>query len=179
MSVRHSTRLGSVILSAPVWALLGWAAWGQALAPSDGIDPCDCPAHRGCLVTNECLASREDRSWHLLQKQYDGLIRSVQHGLTKRECEFARARIMGEPATDEEKAEAKAKAEKEEALRVAAKAKWLTDRPGCIDYYKPGGKECDPSYDPKTGKTNYFSSSPGIQTWGTLATNITSAECFQ
>lgn len=29
MSVRHSTRLGSVILSAPVWALLGWAAWGQ------------------------------------------------------------------------------------------------------------------------------------------------------
>lgn len=46
----------------------------------------------------------QDRSWHLLQKQYDGLIRSVEHGLTKHECEFAAARAMGRPATDEEKA---------------------------------------------------------------------------
>jgi hypothetical protein len=44
----------------------------------------------------------EDRSWHLLQKQYNGLV-SVQRGLTKHECEFAAARAMGEPATDEEK----------------------------------------------------------------------------
>lgn len=45
----------------------------------------------------------EDHSWHLLQRQHDGLIRSVQSGLTKHECEFAKARATGQPATDEER----------------------------------------------------------------------------
>jgi hypothetical protein len=49
-------------------------------------------------------------SWHLLTKSYGGTI-SLLKNLTKDECEFARARAFGLPATEEEKKEAKRRTE--------------------------------------------------------------------
>jgi len=46
----------------------------------------------------------DDRSWHLMQKRMDGsvVVEGLSATMTKHECEFARARAMGLPATVEE-----------------------------------------------------------------------------
>jgi len=121
-------------------------------------------------------AQTEIRSWHLLQKQYDGLIRSVQHGLTQHECEFARARVMGEPATDEEKATAKRIADERAARHQADEEKWLAEHPWCTggneDWRKDAPKECRAGlfgsviFDSGSGRSINM-------------TDIASAECFQ
>jgi hypothetical protein len=123
------------------------------------------------------VAPSEDRSWHLLQRQVDGLIRSVTHGLTKHECEFAAARAMGEPATDEEKAAAKKASDERVAREKAEEDRWNADHPGCNRYY--------PSKDDPKGKCDGLSY-PSLFTGGgmwsstvTMPTNISSAECFQ
>lgn len=128
----------------------------------------------------------EDRSWHLLQRQYDGLIRSVQHGFTKHECEFAVARARGEPATDEERAvAAKVKAEREAAARVqeakdkADRAKWEGEHPGCNFLYHAtdDAKGCP---NERPGGNYFIGSSAGYATWPSHpSTDISSAECFQ
>ena len=73
------------------------------VAPCVNCSPIHAPSDTFTIQT----VPPEDRSWHLLQQQYNGAIYSVQPGLTKHECDFAAARAMGQPATDEEKTAAK------------------------------------------------------------------------
>lgn len=63
------------------------------------------------------------RTWHLLQKQADGGIAGILHGLTKEECEFARNRIEGHPATDQERAEDEARRKRQ----ADGWTKWKTE----------------------------------------------------
>ena len=129
----------------------------------------------GMARAEPTVAPTEDRSWHLLQEQYDGLIRSIQHGLTKHECEFARARIMGEPATDEEKAIYKARTE---AMQDAWD-KWKADH-GCDPKDDSGGTS-GPSYKAKGGTCMRGEEFPYPgEGWHTVQPgDIRSAECFQ
>lgn len=128
----------------------------------------------GAAYADPSVAQPEDRSWHLLQRQYDGLIRSVQHGFTKHECEFARARIMGEPVTDEEKAAAKKIHDDAAARDKAEQDQWALDHPGCHYGYR---MMQDPPGCPDQGITMGTA-----MTWSNYAvpmTSIASAECFQ
>ena len=64
-------------------------------------------AHRlvfGAAALLLCAAAPAPPAWNLLERQANGGIASVLHGLTKDQCDFALARIEGEPATAEEKA---------------------------------------------------------------------------
>jgi len=109
----------------------------------------------------------EDRSWNLLQRQYDGLIRSVQHGLTRHECEFVMHRVMGQPATDEEIAAEKARQERLAKETEEAHRKTIEQHPECAD-------------EKNEYNVQYFGLlySTGI-TRSINMTDIASAECFQ
>ncbi len=61
--------------------------------------------------------AQEPRTWHLLTISEGGTV-SLLKDLTKHQCEFSRARALGLPATDEEKA---AEKKRREALSLAAK----------------------------------------------------------
>lgn len=127
------------------------------------------------LAISTAHAETEDRSWHLLQKQHDGLIRSVQHGLTQHECEFARARVMGLPATDEEKAETKAHTQYIDGLWE----KWEAEN-GC-DRTQGSGWTSGPSFKVKGGYCmrgeEFARLGEGMRS--ITMTDIASAECFQ
>jgi len=45
--------------------------------------------------------AQEEANWHLFTKSFGGVV-SLQHGLTKRVCEFARNRALGLLATEAE-----------------------------------------------------------------------------
>lgn len=127
------------------------------------------------LSISTAQAQTEDRSWHLLQKQYDGLIRSVQHGLTRHECEFARARVMGLPATDAEKAREKAETQRADE----AWEKWRTEN-GCAQG-QSSGFTSGPSFKSQGNhcmRGEEFSG-PGGGWKSFQMTDVTSAECFQ
>lgn len=111
----------------------------------------------------------DDRSWHMMQKRYDGSV--VAEGLTttmtKHECEFARARILGLPATDEEK--------KAETARKEAAQK---DR----DEFRKSHLECntDPPPTNKVACWGFMLGTPnGSSTTMHMMNEIASAECFQ
>lgn len=77
-------------------------------------------------IPNTESVRHPDRSWHVLCTTQDGAI-SLIKDLTKKEAEFIRDREMGEPATDKEKADAKAAnakqvAETEKIIRAKGKA---------------------------------------------------------
>lgn len=72
-----------------------------------------------------------DQSWHLLTQSYGGTI-TLLKDLTQHECEFARARALGLPATDEEKAAAKLK-EDVMAAKTAEDNKWSEEH-HCTSY---------------------------------------------
>lgn len=115
-------------------------------------------------------AADEDRSWHLLQKQGDGLIRSVIHDMTKHECVFARARIMGLPATDAEIAAEQARVAKADAEAANAHEEWLSKHPECRGDV-PGTTKCALLGSVKNSMISFESSNK--------STDIRSAECFQ
>lgn len=119
-------------------------------------------------------ASEEDRSWHLLQKQYDGLIRSVQHGFTKHECEFAKARAMGLPATEEEKAAVKKTIDDTAARYETSRKEWEMKYPGCNYGYSLKN-------DPPGCPNQIFFPSNSITFTQSMhsVTDIAIAECFQ
>jgi hypothetical protein len=79
-----------------------------------------CRLHR---CKNDDYSALTDRSWHLLQKQVDGGVAAIIPGPTKSECEFARNRIKGLPATPEEAAARKAKYDDASA--------WIDAHDGC------------------------------------------------
>jgi hypothetical protein len=64
-------------------------------------------------------------TWHLLTKSHVGTI-SLLKNLTEHECQFARARALGLPATPEEI-----------EARKADDEKWFKDNPGAT--VRPGG----------------------------------------
>lgn len=134
-------------------------------AQAQGVAPIIPWPEKSAAETGGAPPSAEDRSWHLLQKQYDGLIRSVQHGLTRHECQFAKARVMGLPATPEE-----VEAEKIRQEKLAETTKALEAR--CADPKREKPKvnsifldECSIGW-----------SGGGM---GVPPTNIQSVECFQ
>lgn len=124
------------------------------------------------LGANGARAQTDDRPWHLLQKRYDNSV--VAEGLTttmtKHECEFARARILGRPATDEEKEAAAA----QEAVRLEQSrkeaAEWRREHPECNTDPPPTDK-------PSCWNTTIFVGD--ITSRLVNMTNIASAECFQ
>lgn len=62
----------------------------------------------------------EQNTWHLLTQTYGGTMQLVKH-LSKHECEFMRARALGEPATPaEEKEAAKAQEDYQKCLKARA-----------------------------------------------------------
>lgn len=54
------------------------------------------------LALSAFPAEAQEANWHLLTKSYGGTV-SLLHGLTKDACEFSRNRMLGLPATDEER----------------------------------------------------------------------------
>lgn len=72
-------------------------------------------------------ASRADEAsdWHLLTKSAGGTV-TLLKDLTKRECEFARARMKGQPATDEERAH-----ETASMMAEAKRMQYFADKTGC------------------------------------------------
>lgn len=55
------------------------------------------------LILLCCLATPVHAGdWHLMTQSYGGTV-SLQHGLDKRTCEFAKNRALGLPATDAER----------------------------------------------------------------------------
>lgn len=115
------------------WPIVGWSLFAVAVvlfvltAAGRAQGLCGPASMEGCVGGG--APPGEDRSWHLLQRQYDGLIRTITHGLTKHECEFAKARATGEPATDEEKAAAAERERKKRRNMPRRKQSgWLTTR---------------------------------------------------
>lgn len=138
-------------------------AWCGEIDSASPCPPVVIGGHSGMDTSWHGPPGPEDRSWHLLQKQYDGLIRSIQSGLTKHECEFVKARVMGEPATDKEKAAEAQRASTHEKER----ADWLAQHPKCADSAQ-GSPECAWMGTPSSIKTRMAN-----------VTDIASAECFQ
>jgi hypothetical protein len=85
--------------------LIATPAFGQ---DCDGIyrDPNWLPLH----MSNDYLQVVTPDHWHLLTKSHVGTI-SLLKNLTEHECQFARARVLGLPATKDEIAAAKKKDE--------------------------------------------------------------------
>lgn len=88
------------------------------------------------LLVSASGASAQDRTvlasevapvanWHLFTQSYGGTV-SLLHGLTKHACEFAMNRVLGRPATDDEKA---AQVRRDEEL---AKKKPCVPPPGAV-----------------------------------------------
>jgi len=180
--VTRPTRKSLVGLVVVLWLVCGGA---RAQTPADPLnDPCSDqnivygPAGSGCWTRPDLIAipATEDRSWHLLQKQYDGLIRSVTHGLTKHECEFARARALGLPATPDEAAERERQRQKEEEDQkriFAALEKKALERPECQAIADKNDILCKPSFMEEVVASS--------RSWNRRMepTDIASAECFQ
>lgn len=127
-----------------------------------------------CLLPISAMAQSEDRSWHLLQRQQNGGIAAVIHGLTKAECEFAKNRIEGRPATEEEKAVVTAAREK----RAAEWKKWMDDH-GCKQNPNQFGATSGPSEKLADGSCVQGSEFNAVTFGYSSATDVRSAECFQ
>lgn len=96
------------------------------------------------LMASPTVADEPLRSWHLLQTQADGGIAAILHGLTKDECEFAKNRIEGQPATPSEMEAQKAqiKIEMETICPENTKeawAKWQDGHLGATGCQQPNG----------------------------------------
>lgn len=59
------------------------------------------------MITAPAMA-QEARDWHLLTKSHSGTVSLIKE-MTQRECEFSRARVLGQQATDEEREAQKAR----------------------------------------------------------------------
>ena len=121
----------------------------------------------------------EDRTWKLMERQADGGIADIKPGLTKEECDFAKARIEGLPATPEEKAD-QAADEKADAVKRMA---WLDEHPSCkgnlgVGFPGPSGGE---GQEGKDGLCIWWSG--GVSRFGHTRSfsphDVESAECFQ
>lgn len=132
------------------------------------------------LLAAGTARAQEPATWHLMQKRADGSV--VAEGLsavmTKKECEFARARILGEPATDEEKT-AYAATEKERWWTPCPPTKSTTEQIDQWMYEHPLAEQC---VTPDIGYGH------GSMSWSGMGGNgvrtfsphdIMTAECFQ
>jgi len=107
----------------------------------------------------------EPRTWHLLTQSYGGTV-SLIRDLTKHECEYARARALGLPATPEEQAARDEFAQTQAERGKEWCAKSLTERQRSY-----GGYDIMCSDDGRySGYMTSGSVSPG---------DITRAECFE
>lgn len=126
----------------------------------------------GCLAAMILIATpvrANEHSWHLLTQTERGMI-SLLKDLTRHECEFARARALGLPATDEEKATANRQIEVEQREHEQRRAEWLKSHSECnpSDPHKLLPFPC--SEDPYFSRSYVRMVSPN---------DIKSAECFQ
>jgi hypothetical protein len=85
-------------------------AWCMTLA-SKAADICP----PSCMRASEVPPSP---TWHLFTKSRGGTVSLIKN-LTEHECQFVRARALGLPATDAEK-----------AANTAATEKWFKEHPG-------------------------------------------------
>jgi hypothetical protein len=155
-------------------------AWRMSLANAETMTPLAPPANAGAATTWGCTSGCEPpppnapyvtvipagsnfANWHLLTKSRGGTI-SLLKNLTKDECEFARNRALGYPATEaEKKAKKEAEKKREEALA-----------------------ECESHLKPSNGRGslpcgNDWIWANGWATFGNIASagDIETAECFE
>lgn len=121
-----------------------------------------------------------DTSWHMLERQQDGGIASVLHGLSKHECEFAKARIEGTPATEVEKA-AMAESAREQGIPM-----WQPYGGSDYSYYDgawhPPRIVSTPPMDPPPGWSGDVGRHTITRMWDSGPQSpqaVVSAECFQ
>jgi hypothetical protein len=145
-TLRHRATPSQRVLTILALLAVPFGAWGQTA-------DCHIPA---ALDNIGGSCPPEDHSWHLLQRQRDGLIRSIERGLTKHECDFMAARAMGLPATEDEREIA--------AMDPAHRALFLKYRPDIKMDKMPVQHLC-------AGPTGPCQEG--------VPTDITSAECFQ
>jgi hypothetical protein len=116
-----------------------------------------------------------DRSWHLLAQSNTGEV-SLIRNLTRRECEYARNRVLGQPATPEERAEVERSRKEEREANGAACP------PGIYSGDGPSKDEWAAWHKKHRGATGCNFDGGGGMGWGvTVKPNrpIRSAECFQ
>ena len=146
------------IAIAVVLALVSTGAIGECL-PSD--PPCVVP-----------------RSWHLLTITEGGTVTLLKQ-LTKHECEFAMHRAKGEPATDEEIADAKRRAEEDRKAREEEYAKLVREKPYCAKTWS----DFKYSIDTPDARKWYLDCNPlslSVSTGHYVSPgDIKSAECFE
>lgn len=130
-----------------------------------------------------------DTSWHLLTKTEGGTV-SLLKGLSKHECEFVRARMLGQAATDEERAANKAAYESVTTAWEKWKAEHHCDESGIVrdrggkaipGVFTSGGSTSGPSEVLSDGMClrGYEFSYPGEGWHMGSPGDIFSAECFQ
>ena len=151
--------------------LIATPAFGQ---DCDGIyrDPNWLPLH----MSNDYLQVVTPDHWHLLTKSHVGTISLIKN-LTEHECQFARARVLGLPATDEEEEKAKRRREIEfpKCVELYQSESGSTPRNSKIwEEWKranPAAKGCTGP----EGTTTIWSSTTHVVNDGDIET----AECFK
>lgn len=130
------------------------------------------------VMLSPVAASADDgREWHLLQRQADGGVASVIRGLTKAECEFAKNRIEGNPATpaDQQKAEDMKNAQMQRA------SEWMKAHPDCdgmTSVIGASGASGGEFEDQGKGKCYWFLQRGDVS--GSYSPHdVMAAECFQ
>lgn len=128
------------------------------------------------LIPCATYADDAPKTWHLLQKQANGGIAGILHGLTKHECEFAKDRVEGNPATPEEK---NAYQTREDAMMSRFSA-WIKDHPDCKGVISTTGILSNGKEFSQDRDGTCFWSQPGGGIGRTYSPHdVTTAECFQ
>ena len=140
-------------------------------------DPCMKPLLLALLLLPTIAHAEEERTWHLLQRQANGGIAGIVHGLTHAECEFGRKRIEGLPATPEEEAAEKAKTDA--LFQIVADARKA--HPKCDSFNIIPMMSADPYVqDPGNGFCRVGAPTQLFRESRTLSpTDIEHAECFK
>lgn len=120
------------------------------------------------IVTPFAVAGAQEHSWTLLTQTAGGKV-NITRDLTEGECEYARNRVLGLPATDEERAAVKAAQE----ARSASWRSFLEDN-NCTQ----SGTTSLMSYKDDSGGC-WLGADLGATSWGSISFHdIRLAECF-
>lgn len=120
------------------------------------------------LIFTTSALHAEPNNWHLLSQSRSGTV-SIQHGLSESACQFARNRLLGRPATDEEKA---VEQKRYDARRDRA-AKYCASGRKEKSLFADENATCGPN-----GEVQSYGGNAGGMRF-TSPGDIISAECFQ
>lgn len=142
--------------------LIGGQAWAED-AKICWMELVGTPNDEG---SGSAIGKIEPRSWHLLTKSYGGTVSLIKN-LTKKECEFPKNRLLGQPATDAER-QAKDHATIE-SLNTKCPDNWDDEPKWRLQHL--GATQCTEKNGVVTGLGGSYSRMS--------ASDIVSAECFE